>query len=431
MITHAIASLLLFAAAQDAMPPGHHHHGGQTEPAEAASELRLPMTRDGSGTSWLPDASPMYAVHAAASGFQLMLHGSASLGYDDQWSARGSRRLLSTNWLMGMASHELFGGELMLRAMLSLEPATAAGATAIPLLLQSGETYGGAPLHDRQHPHDLFMEVAARHRQPLGSALGIEIYGALAGEPALGPPAFMHRASALVDPMAPIGHHWQDATHISFGVLTAGVYTRFAKLEASIFNGREPDEDRWNFDFGPLDSWSARLTVNPDDAISAQVSYGRLSSPETLSPGEDVSRATASVQYTRPAFAGGVLAMTALWGANIAHHEASHSALVEAMLDLDGTNVPFARVEWVQKLGHDLVLPDRPEDRFDVFMASIGYVHRFAALGPLVPALGARLNVGAVPASIESVYGTRTPVGAFVYLLLQPQRREHAHGHHE
>jgi hypothetical protein len=297
------------------------------------------------------------------------------------------------------------------------------------LLLQSGETYGGLPLHDRQHPHDLFMELAARYRRPLGSAVGIELYGALAGEPALGPPAFMHRASALVDPLPPIGHHWQDATHISFGVLTAGVYTRFAKLEGSIFNGREPDENRWNFDFAPLDSWSARLTVNPADTISAQVSYGHLTSPESLAPGEDLDRVTASVQWSRPAFSRGSLAMTALWGANVGHHQASHSALVEAMLDLNGTSVPFARLEWVQKTGHDLVLPDRPEDRFDVFMASAGYVHRLGAIGPLVPALGARVNIGAVPAGLESVYGTRVPVGAFVYLMLQPKRMEHGHDH--
>ena len=152
-----------------------------------------------------------------------------------------------------------------------------------------------------------------------------------------------------------------------------------------------------------------------------------MTSPESLAPDEDLERATASVQWSTPAFSRGMVAMTALWGANFAHGAASHSALVEATVDLNGTSVPFARVEWVQKLGHDLVLTDGSETRFDVFMASLGYVHRLPALGPIVPALGLRVNAGAVPASVEPAYGTRLPVGAYVYLLLQPKKMEHAH----
>jgi hypothetical protein len=246
----------------------------------------------------------------------------------------------------------------------------------------------------------------------------------------------MHRASAAVDPLPPIGHHWQDSTHISFGVLTAGVFTRFAKLEASLFNGREPDEDRWNLDLGPLDSWSARLSVNPTDELSAQVSYGFLKSPEALAPGEDVKRATASLQWNRPALQAGALATTLVWGRNIEEHGSLDSVLLEVLLDVDGKSVPFTRVEWVRKLGHDLALTDRPDARFDLFQLSLGYVYRFAALGPVVPALGARVDVGLVPASLEAVYGSRAPVGVFVYLLLQPPHisasmhmHEHVHEH--
>jgi hypothetical protein len=417
-----ICSLLVLAVAQDAHH-GHHHEDEQ-EP-ERPVALSLPLQRDGSGTSWLPDSSPMYMLHGQLSGWALMLHGSIAFGYDDQLGDRGSHRFLSTNWLMGMASHELLSGQLSLKAMLSLEGATAAGPGQIPLLLQTGETYGGAPLHDKQHPHDLFMEVAARWRVPLGQSLGLELYAAPAGEPALGPPAFMHRASALVDPLPPIGHHWQDSTHISFGVLTAGVFTRVAKLEASLFNGREPDENRWNFDLGPLDSFSARLSVNPTATTALQVSYGHLVSPEAIAPDENIDRVTASAQWTAPVFAQGALAMTALWGANIEHREIANSALLEATLDSGGANVPYARLEWVQKTGADLVIVDRPDDLFNVFQASLGYVYRLPALGPVVPGLGARVDLGLVPASIESLYGTRWPVGFFVYLLLQPPRMQH------
>src|SRR3954451_10498631 len=278
--------------------------------AAPGQELSLPHAREGSGTSWMPDASPTYAHHFMAGEGELMLHYDVAVGYDDQWSDRGSRRVASTNWAMGMASHPLLGGDLTLRAMLSLEPATLGGEKQLPLLLQSGKTYGGAPLHDRQHPHDFFMETAAIWRRPLGEAVGLELYAAASGEPALGPTAFMHRTSAMLNPFPPIGHHWQDSTHISFGVLTAGVYTRFAKLEGSVFHGREPDENRWDFDFGALDSWSARLSVNPTQETSLQVSYGFLKSPEALRPAENLHRATASITWSTPWRVGGNLAVT-------------------------------------------------------------------------------------------------------------------------
>src|SRR5205823_4798663 len=225
------------------------------------------------------------------------------------------------------------------------EPATLGGSKAFPLLLQTGETYGGVPLQDRQHPHDLFMETAALYRRPFGDIFGIELYAAASGEPALGPTAFMHRVSAMDNPLPPIGHHWQDATHITFGVLTAGVYNRWLKLEGSVFHGREPDEDRWNFDFGALDSWSGRLSVNPSQQTSFQVSYGYVNSPEAARPEESLHRVTASGSFSAPMLSDGNVALTALWGRNVAMGHSSDSALVEVNLDLDGKNVPFARVE--------------------------------------------------------------------------------------
>ena len=395
--------------------PGMHHHA----PAEEAPTLSLPHAREGSGTSWMPDSSPVFAHHFMAGDWMLMLHYAAALGYDDQWSDRGSRRLTSTNWVMGMASHPLLGGDLTLRAMLSAEPATAGGELQLPLLLQSGETYNGVALHDRQHPHDLFMEVAAIYRRPFGDAFGIELYAAPAGEPALGPTAFMHRSSAMNDPLPPIGHHWQDSTHISFGVLTAGVYNRWVKLEGSIFHGREPDEDRWDFDIGALDSWSGRVSLNPTGRTSIQVSYGYVNSPEALEPAASLHRVTASGSYGAPFLSHGNLALTALWGRNVQSGHSTDSALVEGTFDLDGSNVPFARLEWVQKLGHDLVLPGDPEAAYDVFQASLGYVHRFTG-GPVVPVVGASIDVGLVPGSIEAQYGTRTPFGMFIFVGLQP-----------
>ena len=393
---------------------------------EDSGGLILPHSREGSGTSWIPDSSPVYAHHFMADDWMVMLHYSLAAGYDDQWSDRGSRRFASVNWIMGMATRPLLGGQLTLRTMLSAEPATMGGHLQLPLLLQSGESYGGAPLHDRQHPHDLFMETAALYRHPIGDAFGVEVYGAASGEPALGPTAFMHRPSGMINPFPPIGHHWQDSTHISFGVITAGVYTRWAKLEGSVFHGREPDEDRWNFDFGALDSWSGRLSLNPTDQTSFQVSYGYIHSPEALEPDVSLHRVTASATYSAPIRTDGNFAMTALWGRNVESGHASDSALAEATLDLDGSNVPFARLEYVQKLGHDLAVPG--EAKYDVFQAQIGFVRRFTG-GPVVPFIGLTVDVGLVPASLEGVYGTRAPVGAFFFVGLQPPKATASHVH--
>ena len=393
-------------------------------PAFSQSE-EFSHAREGSGTSWMPDSSPVYAHHFMAGDWMLMLHYAATLGYDDQWSDRGSRRLVSTNWLMGMASHPLLEGQLTFRMMLSAEPATLGGEKALPLLLQSGETYGGVALHDRQHPHDLFMETAAIYRHAIAGGFGVELYAAASGEPALGPTAFMHRASAMNDPLPPIGHHWQDSTHISFGVFTAGLYNHWVKLEGSLFHGREPDEDRWNFDFGALDSYSGRLSLNPTQETSFQVSYGYVKSPEALRPDESLHRLTASGTYS-----GGAVSFTALWGRNLVAHQSSDSFLAEVNADLDGRNVPFARLEYVQKFGHDLVLPGDPEARYDVLQVQVGTVHRFAQAGPVVPIIGIAFDISAVPDSVAGSYGTNTPIGAFVFVGLQPPRMPAGHEHH-
>src|SRR5712691_4882342 len=327
ILAFALSALFLTPRTLSAQEHQHHEHHEHGPPAEEApseqaepSPLSFSHSREGSGTSWMPDSSPVFAHHLMAGDWVLMLHYWATAGYDDQWSDRGSRRFLSTNWIMGMASHPLLGGQLTFRSMLSAEPATMGGSKGFPLLLQSGETYGGVPLHDRQHPHDLFMETAAMYRRPIGDVFGIELYAAASGEPALGPTAFMHRVSAMNNPLPPIGHHWQDSTHISFGVLTAGVYNKFAKLEGSIFHGSEPDEDRWNFDLGPLDSWSGRISVNPTGETSFQISYGFVKAR----PGETPHRVTASGTW-----ASDDLSLTAIWGRNVESGRSSDSALIE------------------------------------------------------------------------------------------------------
>jgi hypothetical protein len=393
--------------------------------------LGIPMERTGSGTSWLPDDSPMHAHHVMAGAWELMLHGAVFGMYDKQGSRRGDEQFASVNWGMLMATRELGGGRLQLRGMLSAEPWTV-GANGYPLLLQTGESYQGRPLHDRQHPHDLFMELAAVYEHAVTDRVGVSLYVAPVGEPAIGPVAYPHRPSAMNDPMAPLGHHWQDATHISFGVLTAGLFTHSVRLEGSIFNGREPDENRTNFDYRgrSLDSYAGRLTWNPSSRWSLSGSYAYLESPEALDPDESVHRVDGSIMYGRTVGRRGELATTFVFGAN-RHAGADHlepSYLLESNLEIGGAHSIFGRAEYVRKSGEDLVLgPTAPAGALDITSLAGGYVYEFDRAGTVRTGIGGRVSVDLIPGSLEPYYGTRAPAGFAIYLRFRPQRMSEGH----
>jgi hypothetical protein len=430
----AIACLAVLAPAAAAgqhehHPPGHempgepepspepaaHEHGAMTGP------LGLPEHRNASGTSWQPDSTPMYGVHFSGLGWQWMLHGLVFVGYDEQATPRGHGVVTAMGWVMLMAQHPLAGGDLGVRVMLSLDPLTVE-KEGYPLLLQSGEALGGMPLHDVQHPHDLFMEVAARYTRPLTSGLALLLYAAPSGEPALGPPAFAHRLSAMSDPMAPLSHHWQDSTHVSFGVVTVGLLTSSWKLEGSWFNGREPDDDRYDFDLRALDSASGRLTWNPGPNWSIQVSIGYLDSPEELEPATSLERVTASALYNRRTGEGN-WAATAVWGRNVpSPGPTTDSLLLESNWNLDGANVLFGRGEIVTKTGLDLGLPvPNQQDTFTVGSLVLGYERYLGTgLAGVVPGLGARGALNLVGDSLRPLYGTRVPLGLMIFLQLRP-----------
>jgi hypothetical protein len=422
--------LLVFGRTASAPAQGMNMPGMSDSTMRMGGVLGIPMSRDGSGTSWLPDASPMYADHFSAGSWDLMFHYRAFLYYDRQNDAeharRGDDQLGSVNWAMLMAGRNIGRGRLELRGMMSAEPWTV-GAGGYPLLLQSGESYHGQPLHDRQHPHDLFMELAAIYAHPLGNDLAVQAYVAPVGDPATGPVAFPHRPSASGDPFAPLGHHWQDATHISYGVITAALFSRSWKLETSIFNGREPDQDRTNFDYKGrrLDSYSGRFTTNPTSTWSLSASYAYLKSPEALEPSVSEQRITASALNTRPIWANGEWASALIYGGNKAEHTDrwSNSALAESNLAVDAWNSVFARVEYVEKSAADLDLLDRPaNERFDLGSLAIGYVREIARYPGGSLGVGGRFAIDLVPASLEPVYGSRTPTGFAVYLRLRPRR---------
>lgn len=383
-----------------------------------AGPLGISHARMGSGTTWVPDVTPMRAIHSVRRDWSLMLHGVAFLQYDRQYSRRGSDQLGLIDWEMVMAMRRVGRGLIHLHAMTSLEPLTI-GAEGYPLLLQTGEVFEGRPLVDRQHPHDLVMELAAMYEQPVSSDLAASVYAGLAGEPAIGPVAFMHRPSAQSDPLAPLGHHWQDATHITYGVVTAGLFSRQWKLEGSWFNGREPDENRWDFDLRRFDSWAGRLTLNPTERVSLSGWYGFLNSPEQIRPDESTRRFGASVLFAHPGVGGGWSSML-LWGANDHEDRVQHSFVAESDIQIRGHSV-FGRYEFVRKSAEDLLIPDGLGDQdFPIHSLVAGYARDFVSMRSVSIGAGFRASVNFISASLAEAYGTQTPAGVAVYLRVRP-----------
>lgn len=410
------------------MPHGHSTEGMMIGPAGVS------MERMGSGTTWIPDAISMPSRRRMVGDWMVMAHGFLFAQYDKQNGERGDGQFGSLNWAMLMATHDLAGGRFQARTMLSVDPLTVTNR-GYPLLLQSGESFNGQPLHDRQHPHDFWMELGALYQRQLTKSLAWSVYAAPSGEPALGPVAFMHRPSAMDNPTAPIGHHWQDATHVSFGVLTAGIFAHAWQLEGSVFNGREPDQNRWDFDPIRFDSYSARFTLNPNEHWSLAGGYGYLKSPEALNPGESIHRITASVQRGARLGNDGQWASAFIWGANkvSAVPGLSHSFLVESEAILDNTNTLFWRGELVQKSAEELVvdsptltsggvlLPGFPGTlHFNVATAQLGYIRELARTHWATIGLGAVGTLNFVPSPLGPYYGSRTPVGALIFLRLRP-----------
>jgi hypothetical protein len=417
-------SVVFVASDARAQEPAHQH-----EPADAAQHQHdmsamsggIPMTREGSGTSWLPDESPMYAVHRQTHGWTLMAHANAFLQYLKETGDRGSDQVGSINWLMGMAHRPAGAGQVTFRGMVSFEPWTISGC-GYPDLLATGEECDGERLRDRQHPHDLFMELAAAYNRPLGRGVRLQLYGAPVGEPALGPVAFMHRVSALPNALAPITHHWFDSTHITYGVATAGVYGMKWKVEGSVFNGREPDEERTDFDFAAMDSWSGRAWFMPNSHWALQVSAGRLNEAEAGEPGEprvDVDRVTASATYHRTTLENTIWASTIGWGRNAEpDEEATNALLFESSVTIRNRDALYGRFEWSQKSGHDLVVPE--ESVFKVAKLQAGYTRFLPAWNGWTAGAGAVVSAGIVPSSLKPAYGDRVNAGFGVYLTVRP-----------
>jgi hypothetical protein len=365
-----------------------------------------------SGTSMNPESWAMPMLMRKADDWTLMFMASAFLVDTQQTGPRGADKFFSESWGMFAASHELAGGTFLFQLMLSLDPATIT-ERRYPELFQTGETAFGKPLVDAQHPHDFIMGLGVHYAHPLGEHTTLELYFAPVGDPALGPVAFPHRASASELPQAPLSHHWQDSTHIANEVLTTGIVYKKVRLEASGFYGSEPDESRWNIDYGPINSWSTRLSVFPSKNWIAQVSVGRLARPERQEPG-DVVRSTASVQYTRPIASGGQWSTSLIWGRNhrLLDRANSNAYLLESVLPVRRKNFLTGRIELVDK---DELFSDQPDlaaslartvgSSFRIGAYTAGYTRDIGTFEKIETGIGGNVTSYSLPGAIKPFYG--------------------------
>ena len=446
-----IASTWPRATAQQSGEPDHHHDSAAStrspssdtdqnmqmpgmagpaqnmEPATFIEEILLHST---SGTSVQPNSVPQPMVMVGAGKWMFMFHSEAFLNVEQQSGPSGGDKLFSTNWFMPMIQRPLGPGQLTLRTMLSLEPGTVT-ERSYPELFQQGETAFGRPLVNGQHPHNFFMELAALYDWKLAQRTLLSFYAAPVGDPAMGPTAYAHRISASEDPLAPLGHHLQDSTHIAYDVVTAGLTYRWARIEASGFHGQEPGEFRWGISAGAIDSWSTRLTVQPGQNWSAQYSFAHLTSPEALQTQNDVQRMTGSVTYNRP-LARGNWASTILWGRNHAlpSGENFNSYLAESTLRFATREYVWGRIENVDRT-NELLLAGQPEPPGfqERFLARIqaytaGYDHDFHFIPGLSTALGAQVTFYGKPAFLTPIYGQH-PVGAILFVRFRPKGSAH------
>jgi hypothetical protein len=399
------------------MMPGMNMQG-MNMPSEMHGILFTePMSQEGSGTSWLPASSPMYMLMTNIDDWMLMAHGDIFPRYDYQGGPRGGQKFDAPNMFMGMLEHNVgTDGQFTGHLMMSLDPITE-GGKGYPLLFQTGESYGGQKLVDDQHPHNLFDEVSAAYSYRLAQTSSAFVYFGYPGEPALGPPVFMHRPSAMSNPDAPISHHWMDATHVTFGVATAGITEGDWKLEGSAFNGSEPSQYRYGFDKFQINSYSGRLSFNPTNDLAFQISSGFLENPEGDSV--NVIRSTASAIYTKNYGNGSWWATTLAWGEN---HEIGYARMEAFLLESQYTITNytfFGRTEYVQKSDEELALSNNRLILNDLSYVAVGLTRNLLRIDGIDTEIGGQVSYHFVPESLIPLY-TAHPISYEIFFALHP-----------
>lgn len=431
--------------AEQPAPVHEHQQTPAEEPAPVHEHVAvgaplLTPTREATGTSWLPNVAPMYGIHQPWRGWDLRLNGVVTAqavfepGFRHRTGGAAERQGDSVNWGMFMARRNLAGGRLGIRTMLSAEPWTVPDCGTLSFLA-TGEVCEGDTVHDRQEPHDLLMELAMDYERTIRDNWRWQVYGGLAGEPALGPPGYPHRASAATNPLAPISHHWLESTVVSFGVVTVGVHNQRWKTEFSAFNGRDADSSRVDVDLGAFDSASARLSYLPSDRLSLQVSAARLSEARSEFPFElddPFKRFTTSAIYYRPLGANGLWATTLAYGVTRAHeivagrpfNSTTSALLLESSFTRSGRHTIFGRGELVGMPGHHLHAHEYSTEVFTVGKLQLGYTRQFRSVKGLTPGLGGYVGLSLLTPELAPRYEGRVAPSYAVFFSLHAARHQ-------
>ena len=406
----------------------------------AVSAPLLTPTQETSGTAWLPAVTPMYGVHSPWRGWDIRLSGAAFVqtlyepGDRHRTGGASTSQAAGANWIMLMARRSVGGGRFGVRTMFSAEPWTVPGCGSLNFLA-TGDTCDGDRIHDRQQPHDLFMELAVDYDRVIHGDWRWQIYAGLAGEPALGPPGYLHRASATANPIGPVTHHWLDSTHATFGVITGGVHNQRWKAEASVFNGREPDESRVDLDLGAFDSFAARLSFLATERLALQASAGRLKEASThfnFRSEQPVTRITASAAYHVPLGAEGIWATTLAFGSNHARDAVfgdtldatTAAALLESSITLSNRHTVFGRGELAAMPAHHLHAFEYLTSVFAIGKVQLGYVRHLNATRGVVPGIGGSVGVSLLPPQLAPHYSGRVAPSFGVFFSLQAARHQ-------
>ncbi len=414
-------------------PAGIHEH-------VAVSAPLLTPPREASGTAWLPTVTPMYGVHSPWHGWDIRLNGAAFVQalYEPRDRHRtggvSTSQAASANWVMLMARRSVGRGRFGIRTMFSAEPWTVPGCGSLNFLA-TGEVCDGDSIHDRQQAHDLFMELAVDYDRVVHGDWRWQIYAGLAGEPALGPPGYLHRASAMANPIGPITHHWLDSTHVTFGLVTVGVHNQRWKAETSVFNGREPDESRIDVDVGAFDSFAARLSFLATERLALQASAGRLREARThfnFRSEQPVTRMTASAAYHVPFGAERIWATTLGFGWNHAREAVSldtvdattAAALLESSVTLSNRHTVFGRAELAAMPAHHLHAFEYSTSVFAIGKVQLGYLRHLNATRGVVPGIGGSIGVSLLPPQLAPHYSGRVAPSFSVFFSLQAARHQ-------
>jgi hypothetical protein len=388
----------------------------------------VPASAQTDGNADLAVQAPPPHDHAAATAppgrrWEFAWDGVLFTTFNHQGGRRGARDVRAQNWLMLMASRPLGPGSVSLRGMVSAEPLTV-GAAGYAHLFQLGETYRALPVTDRQHPHDLLMQLEARWTVLLGQA-ELSLSGGPVGSPAFGPVAFPHRLSASENPAAPLTHHTFDSTHIAMGTVTGGVRWGSVMLEGSLFRGLEPDEHRYDLESGALDSRAGRLTWRPGRGFEFQLSRAHVHQPERLEPGNQ-KRTNGSISWAHRRPDGSLTAISLMAG-RVSRTYTWTGAVVAEGVHWIGKQAVYGRfegtgIETEHLLFPTFVHPPHPGEFVDSLHAlTMGGVRRIMSSGGIDAVVGGDVTLYRVPARLRPTHGER-PTSLHVFVRIRPLR---------